>query len=190
MTMDKKQIIKEAAAKSFSMFGYKATTMDQVAKIANVGKGTIYNFYSNKEELFGEIVSTIICEMRDVADRAIAPELTFYENAHRALVRILEFRKEHKLTVKLIQEEKELGTPIVKEELQKVEKVIVAYIQDKIETAISKGEIIPCDSEVTAFLMLKFYLALVVDWEKNHEALSKEKIEELFELYFFKGLSV
>ncbi|MFD1909464.1 TetR/AcrR family transcriptional regulator [Paenibacillus rhizoplanae] len=28
----------------FSLFGYKATTMDQVAKIANVGKGTIYTF--------------------------------------------------------------------------------------------------------------------------------------------------
>ncbi|WP_417897404.1 TetR/AcrR family transcriptional regulator [Bacillus haimaensis] len=188
--MDKKQSIKEAAAKSFSMFGYKATTMDQVAKIANVGKGTIYNFYSNKEELFGDIVSAIICEMREVADRAIDPELTFHENAHRALVRILEFRKEHQLTIKLIQEEKELGTPIVKEELQKVEQVIVAYIQDKIDVAIAKGDIIPCDSELTAFLMLKFYFALIVDWEKNHEALSKEKIAELFELYFFKGLSV
>ncbi len=187
--MDRKQSIIEAAAKSFSMFGYKATTMDQVAKIANVGKGTIYTFYSNKEKLFGEIVSNIIKEMKGVADESIDPELSFYENAHRALTRILEFRNEHQLTVKLIQEEKELGTPIVKDELRKVEQVIISYIQEKIEIAIAKAEIMECDSEVTAFLMLKFYLALIVDWEANHPPLSKEKIAQLFELYFFKGLS-
>lgn len=50
--MDRRQEILEAATKSFSLFGYKATTMDQVAKLANVGKGTIYTFFANKEELF------------------------------------------------------------------------------------------------------------------------------------------
>ena len=54
--MDRKQEILEAATKSFSLFGYKATTMEQVAKIANVGKGTIYTFFENKEVLFQEIV--------------------------------------------------------------------------------------------------------------------------------------
>ena len=58
MSIDRKKLILEAATKSFSLFGYKATTMDQVAKIANVGKGTIYTFYENKEQLFKEIVFT------------------------------------------------------------------------------------------------------------------------------------
>lgn len=42
--VDRRQQVLQAATKSFSLFGYKATTMDQVAKIANVGKGTIYTF--------------------------------------------------------------------------------------------------------------------------------------------------
>ena len=41
MATDKKLKIINAAKKSFSNFGYKATTMDQIAKIAQVGKGTI-----------------------------------------------------------------------------------------------------------------------------------------------------
>lgn len=44
MAIDRRQQVIEAAEKSFALFGYKATTMDQVAKIANVGKGTIYTF--------------------------------------------------------------------------------------------------------------------------------------------------
>ncbi len=37
--------------------------------------------------------------------------------------------------------------------------------------------------------MLRLYVSLTFDWEKNHEPLEKEKIAELFELYLLKGLS-
>lgn len=44
MSIDRKALILQAATLSFVQFGYKATTMDQVSRIANVGKGTIYTF--------------------------------------------------------------------------------------------------------------------------------------------------
>lgn len=47
--VDRRKLIVQAAAQSFALFGYKATTMDQVAKIANVGKGTIYTFLRIKK---------------------------------------------------------------------------------------------------------------------------------------------
>ena len=101
LAVDRRKLILEAATKSFSMFGYKATTMDHVAKIANVGKGTIYTFFKNKEELFFEIVNDLIKEMKERADESFDPSSTFMENAHRALMNMLEYRKEHHLTVKL-----------------------------------------------------------------------------------------
>ena len=51
--------------------------MDQVAKLANVGKGTIYTFFKNKEELFGEIISNLITEMKQVAENAIRSDVSF-----------------------------------------------------------------------------------------------------------------
>ncbi|WP_433748715.1 TetR/AcrR family transcriptional regulator [Falsibacillus pallidus] len=189
MTVDRKKQIIEAATKSFSLFGYKATTMDQVAKIASVGKGTIYTFFKNKEELFDEIVRTMIAEMREAAEEVIDEDKPFFENVHLALLRILEFRKEHQLSIKLFQEEKEIGTPVVLEVLAKLEKAIISFIKTKIQTAIDKGEIKPCDPEITAFIMLKLYVSFIFDWEKNHEPLGKDHISELFELYLFQGLS-
>ncbi len=189
LTIDRKRAIVDAATKSFASFGYKATTMDQVAKMANVGKGTIYTFFKNKEELFDDIVSNLICEMKQVAEEAIDSDLPFFENVHRALYSILEFRKEHQLTIKLIQEEREVGTPAVHEVLQKIDTAVISFIKSKLEAAIQKGEIRPCDPELTAFVMLRLYIALIFDWEKNHEPLEKEKIAELFELYLLKGLS-
>ena len=72
----KKLLIMEAAKKSFSLFGYKGTTMDQIAKIAGVGKATMYTFFANKEVLLHDIVQSLIAEMKAVADKAIAEGAT------------------------------------------------------------------------------------------------------------------
>ncbi|MGJ7919439.1 TetR/AcrR family transcriptional regulator [Neobacillus sp. LXY-4] len=189
MVVDRRQMIIDAATKSFSLFGYKATTMDQVAKLANVGKGTIYTFFKNKEELFDEIITGLINEMRAAADESFDPSLTFHEVVHRALFKMIEFRNKHQLMIKLFQEEREMGTPAVEEVIQKVESTIINYIKEKLENGVKRGEIQVCDPEITAFIIIKFYIALIFDWEKKHEPLSKEQIAKLFERYIFKGLS-
>lgn len=189
MTVDRKQLIIDAATKSFSLFGYKATTMDQVAKLANVGKGTIYTFFKNKEELFDEIVTTLIMEMKATAEESMDDNLSFYENANRALFQILEFRQEHQLTIKLFQEEREIGTPAALEFMERLEQAIVNYIKGIVQKAIDKKEIKQCNPEITAFVMLKLYISLIFDWERTREPLEKDEISRLFELYFFEGLS-
>ena len=189
--MDRRQEILEAAAKSFSLFGYKATTMDQVAKIANVGKGTIYTFFSNKEELFNAIVLKMINEMRAEADAVSIEGAPFEQNAHARLMQMLKFRGTHQLYVKLIDEEKELRTPAVGEVLQAIEKEIVFYVKEKIEKGIAKGEVKPCDTELVAYMLFKAYLALVSDWDKTHdEELSEERIAALLNGTIFKSLLV
>jgi len=189
VSVDRKKQILDAAAKSFSLFGYKATTMDQVAKLANVGKGTIYNFFKNKEDLFHEIVSSLIAEMKEAAEQSFDEEDSFVEKVHRALYQVLDFRRKHQLTIKLFQEAREMGTPAVLEVMDKIERSILDYIRDKIEMGIKHGEIKNCNPEVTAFVILKTYISLIFDWERDHEPLEKDEIARLFDLYFFQGLS-
>ena len=186
--VDRKKLIIEAAAKSFSLYGYKATTMDQVAKLANVGKGTIYTFFKTKEELFDEIITSLIVDIRLEVEAAMDDSASILENVNRVLVRVHEFRETHQLTIKLIQEERDMGTQIVVEAMQRVEESIVQYMKVIIQKAIDKGEIKACDPEVTAFVMLKMYFSLVVDWQRNHPPLGKGEISKLFELYLLKGL--
>ncbi|KUP09168.1 TetR family transcriptional regulator [Bacillus coahuilensis m2-6] len=188
--MDRKKHVVEAATKSFAQYGYKATTMDQVAKLANVGKGTIYTFYKNKDELFIEIVTSLILEMKGMAEEAMQGKHSFYEKAHAALYRILEFRKEHQLTIKLLQEEREIGTPIVQQVVDKMERSIISYIEHKVSAAIVSGEIEDCNPKLTAFVMFKLYIALIFDWEKYADPLTENEIAKLFEMYLLKGLSL
>ncbi|MEO4054554.1 TetR/AcrR family transcriptional regulator [Solibacillus sp. CAU 1738] len=187
--MDRRQEILEAATRSFSLFGYKATTMEQVAKIANVGKGTIYTFFANKELLLQEVVISLIREMKVEMDATIDPSLSFMNNAHMALMKMLQFREKHVLFAKLIEEEKELRTPAVKQMIQVIESEIVSYIAERIQKGIDKGEINECDPPLVAYLLFKSYFAFVVDWQQTHdEILSEEQILSIFKQTIFNGL--
>lgn len=187
--MDKRGRIVEAAEKSFRLYGYKGTTMDQVAKLAGVAKGTIYTFFKNKEELFDEILENLISVLRRKAEAAIDPSDTFFNNLHRTIYDILEFRKEHQLTLKLTQEVRDIGTEKANAALVKVEEAILAFIERYVAKAIEAGEMVPCDPRQTAFVMLKLYIAFVFDWEqKRGKPLSKEEIANLFDQYLVLGL--
>ncbi|WP_138754975.1 TetR/AcrR family transcriptional regulator [Paenibacillus sinopodophylli] len=189
MAIDRRQQIVDAAAKSFALFGYKATTMDQVAKIANVGKGTIYTFFANKEELFHEIMKRLIIEMKQVAEKVVDPKRKFFDNLNAALEQLLEFREEHELALKLSHEVREIGTPMAVEGMQQIEKAVVGYIQHQVQLAMDKGEIKPCNPEMTAFVMLKLYMALTVDWKKTHVPLDKQQVAEQLRFYMQVGLA-
>lgn len=189
--MDRRQEILLGAAKSFSMFGYKATTMEQVAKISNVGKGTIYNFFTNKEELLQEVVISMIRDMKAEADQTISSDASFIENAHNGLMKMLQFREQHLLFAKLIEEEKAMQTPAVKQMLMIIEEEIVTYIANRIQIGINKNEIRPCNTKLVGYLLLKSYLAMVVDWQLTHEeALHEEEILGLFKETIFRGLAI
>ena len=84
----------------------------------------------------------------------IDPTLSFSKNAHNALIRMLQFRDRHLLFAKLIEEEKEIQTPAVKQMLLRIEDEIVSYIANRIQVGIEKNEIHLCTDK-----------ALVQNWE-------------------------
>ncbi|WP_078430012.1 TetR/AcrR family transcriptional regulator [Alkalihalobacterium alkalinitrilicum] len=189
MARDKKKIIINAATKSFSLYGYKATTMDHVAKIAKVGKATIYTFFSTKEELFQEIIDDLAREMKEVALEEIDRNQPFSRNLHQSLIRILDYREKHSLTIKLYQEVKEFGTPACIDALARLEEEIIAFIEKEVHYALDKGELKACDPKITAFIILKMYISLAHVWGVKHDRLSKEDIANLFNLYLMDGLA-
>lgn len=188
--MDKKEKIRQAARQSFAMFGFKGTTVDHIAKIAGVGKGTIYTYFENKEVILHDIIHHLIQEMKDIAEKSINPKRTTFENLHEVLYGILLYRNEHELMIKLSQEVREYGTEAAKDALMQIENELVFYTQQIIKQAISNQKFKECNPEVTAFVMYKMYVSLVVEWGQRHEMLSNEEVFELFKLYLMEGLMI
>lgn len=74
--------------------------------------------------------------------------------------------------------------------MHKIENEILHFIKDKVNIAIDKGQIKKCDPDLTAFILVKLYIALIFDWEKNNQPLSKGEISKIFNLYLLEGLSI
>lgn len=189
MSIDRRTLIVDAAKKSFALFGYKATTMDQVAKIANVGKGTIYTFFTNKEDLFQEVLNQLLMEMKNATAQVMSQKLSFFDALSQALNILLEFRKQHELALKLTQEVREIGTPMAIEAIRQIEKLIVDHVALKVEEAISRKEIKECDPQLTAFIILRLYMALAVEWNPNKE-LEKNEVAKQLRFYLESGLAL
>ena len=53
---EKRELIIEAAFKVFSEKGYYNAKMEEIAEEASIGKGTIYSYFHNKQDLFDTMV--------------------------------------------------------------------------------------------------------------------------------------
>lgn len=61
---DTRNKILSVANKLFSQFGFHKTSMDEIAKIARKAKGSLYYHFAGKEELFKEVVSNEIVNLK------------------------------------------------------------------------------------------------------------------------------
>ncbi len=69
---EKKQRIIDAAASVFAEKGYSGTVMADIAKQAGIGKGTIYEYFPGKEELFFSVFEWMNTKMKQTARVSIA----------------------------------------------------------------------------------------------------------------------
>ena len=63
---DKRRRILAAAQEVFAEQGFDAARMEEVARRARVGKGTLYNYYESKEDL---LIHAVIASMEEVRER-------------------------------------------------------------------------------------------------------------------------
>jgi TetR/AcrR family transcriptional regulator of autoinduction and epiphytic fitness len=188
MQVDRRTLILKAATQSFAQFGYKSTTMDLVSKIANVGKGTIYTFFSTKDELFEDILSSSLEEMQSALNRSIKQGETFLDNLMRVLDAMLEFRSDHDLFIKLAQEVRDIGTTQAIDSIRKLENLVLESLKQEINRAIHNGQVTACDPDIAAFIIMRLYIALTTDWNKLNVPLNKDQIKTNMQLFIAKGI--
>ena len=51
------------ARQQFEKKGYSKTSMREIAELSGVGVGNIYNYFTNKDELFREVVRPVLCAL-------------------------------------------------------------------------------------------------------------------------------
>lgn len=150
----KKQII-ESAIEVFSKNGFYKGTVSQIADNAGLGKGTIYDYFSSKEEIFDEMLNYILEEY-------IVESKKVYKvqgSAKDKIVKLIDFNYEFlDINQSIIEQTffrlENISTnikPKVKKLHLTVLHFIVEIIKEGIENKEIKGDI---NIEATAFILM------------------------------------
>jgi AcrR family transcriptional regulator len=74
--------ILDAARDIFSRFGFRKTTMDEIAKAVHMGKSSIYYYFPGKEDVFKAVVDKEALLFREELIKKISSEKTAKDKLH------------------------------------------------------------------------------------------------------------
>src|SRR5438105_9724738 len=66
----RRAVILDAALRVFGQYGYRRTSMDDIAREADIGKGTIYLSFASKDEVFQALAQSLARQMLTGAETA------------------------------------------------------------------------------------------------------------------------
>lgn len=80
---EKRQQILRAAVKVFSQKGFHDAKVDEIAQLADVGKGTVYEYFSSKAQLFQEMCKVGMNLYVESINAELKPEMSSREKLER-----------------------------------------------------------------------------------------------------------
>ncbi|MCE5284339.1 MAG: TetR/AcrR family transcriptional regulator [Pelosinus sp.] len=91
----KRQQILEAARVIFSQKGYYRATVDDIIALADTGKGTVYNYFLNKEQLFYTLIKETYVPFENGLDKICQAEREPLDKIQAVIALFLSFYLEN-----------------------------------------------------------------------------------------------
>ena len=180
----KRRDILMAARKMFAQFGRK-TSMDDIAKIAQVSKKTIYNHFRSKEELFRAVVDCDAIILIQVLQNAVRSQPTIRGklNAYVAtkISKLKEFINFYNVTRETVID----FWPEVHGMLERYTEMEKDIILDILQEGIRRDELVISDPELAAYsivLALRGYEASWLNRGLNFDL--EQSIGKLLDILF------
>ncbi|WIW71546.1 TetR/AcrR family transcriptional regulator [Anaerosinus gibii] len=166
---NKRQHILDAAYIVFSRKGFHRATVDEIIKLADTGKGTVYNYFINKENLFYTLIEERSAPFRHHISNIKKDNIPPLEKIRLMTREFLSFYDKHADLWRVFMHEVrcfgEVGYPGFSEEQQKkcrrnFEEPLET-LEAVIKEGIEQGLLIVASSKQAAYGLLSAILAIV-----------------------------
>lgn len=173
MSTNKREDILLAALQLFTARGYDATTVPMIAERANVGAGTIYRYFENKEELLNSLFQECTEQFFRAVKQGFPEAATVREQFHHIFFQTIIFAKGNREAFSFI--DSHLNPRLLDEKSLKTFEIGMDFIRDFLIKGQQQGLISPLPPNA---LISIFYGALV----KLFETIRADVLEETNEL--------
>ncbi|MBW1644747.1 MAG: TetR/AcrR family transcriptional regulator [Deltaproteobacteria bacterium] len=187
----RREILAEAL-ELFSRRGYHNVSMNDIAQEAAYAVGTIYKFFSSKEELYRAIISDVSEQFAAAAAAALAAEGNEYEKIIAYLQAGSRVFRSNSKAVRLYFAETHgvsfnFRTGLDRETVAMHEQML-ASLAAVFAAGIEKGFFHPLDPEMLARALDSLALAFLFVWLDDTRKCSAAENLEMIEKIFFRGV--
>lgn len=165
----KRQQILDAAYTVFSRKGYHRATVDEIIALADTGKGTVYNYFVNKEQLFYTLIKERSAGFEAELDAIAALTEPAFDKTKKAIRVFLEFYvKNADLWRVLMHEMRGLGheepssfTEAEREKYRERFAYTIGVLQSILQEGIEQGAFRNCDVHKAAHGLFSVIVMMV-----------------------------
>jgi AcrR family transcriptional regulator len=100
---DKKKLIMRAVEQLADGRKLSEITLDEVIKAAKIGKGTIYHYFENKEDLLFETAASGFDELCAILEQKVPNNVSFTEKLNKAYFYIVRFFADRRRLLQIMQ---------------------------------------------------------------------------------------
>jgi AcrR family transcriptional regulator len=177
---ERRKAILDAALEEFAARGFAATRLDDVARRADVAKGTIYLYFRDKESLFQELVRAMLSPLIGAIEGAAMRELPI-----RALAELIVdtfvneiYGTRRKDVIRLIITEGSRFPELAEFYYREVIARVLPVMRDRLRRAVDRGEL--AHDALARFPQLLVAPALIaIIWSALFERFSPLDVREL-----------
>lgn len=157
-----------AAEKVFAAKGFFRTTMNEIAEVAEFGTGTLYKYFSSKEDLYFTLIDVKTEEINRFAKVELSQKTSVKERVERVLRLQFAFIEENRDFFRIYISERNRFEWTVKDDLGKgIHDKMVAYIEilaKVIKEGIREGEFKSMDPMDLAHALVGIANSFVFEW--------------------------
>ncbi|CCU79913.1 Transcriptional regulator, TetR family [Halanaerobium saccharolyticum subsp. saccharolyticum DSM 6643] len=190
---EKKSRIIDAALKEFAAYPYLKTSINRIIEKADISKGSFYQYFQNKKDLYKYIIDQATAEKMKFLSLKLQDyqKLEFFELLRKLFIAGIQFKKEYPLF-------SEIGNKLLNGNNERLKEEIYADSRPKsnefflqlLEEAVHKGEVDPeIDIKFTAHILTDFSISIVSYFFENHNPDNLDEIMKYVDklLYIMKN---
>lgn len=151
-SLTKRELIVDAALKVFAKRGFYSAKIEEIAQEAGVGKGTVYEYFRSKEQLFHQVHVEGMCAFQNLILEELVKEKTVCGKLEAVVRQTLKLGHHFQPLLKIGMNELAPLDESVQEWLQEMINKRLKLLEDILEEGIHKKEIRPISVKLFAKL--------------------------------------
>ena len=161
----------QCAREAFEEYGYFATSVSEVGRRCGVSQGTFYQYFSNKEQIFRELVDAVLAEFWQQVHARANPAADFRQRLLAGLAVLFQHCAQHQAIHRILNEFELIDIITIG-----YFESIARYFRDFFRQAANGGHIRHLDPNVVSYSLIGMAIFHNMDWGPDAPEYSRDEL--------------